>query len=372
MKITTDRSSLLAAVTAAAGGVATRTTKPVLTCLKAQADGDTLALTATDLEGHVRVTVAGVRVDREGECLLPAAKLREWLSAAADGECRIDADADRVKVAAGRGKSELPAYPVAEFPDPPALTSEHPVTVTTTAADLDLAFGRVAPAADRKDSTNFRLSGVLFCVKDGTLTLVATDSKRLSVHPVPLTEKPDGASECLVPPKAVKLFLGTCSGSEPVTVTLSKSGAVFATGRAEVGTRLIEGRFPPYRDIIGQSRKQVKEKIDVPAADVLAAVKQAATFVDAESKRLEFAFSPGLLVVSAPASGSLGTGSVECAVEYAGPGTAFALDSQYIAEFLTAVKGGPGGPVVLHAAGPDKPLLFRAGEFDHLIMPLSS
>ena len=108
MKFTAPAAALREAVGVAAGAVAGRTTKPILACVKVEAAGDALTLTATDLEVTLALAVPGVRVDRPGAAVLPAAKLNELLRAAGDADVAVDAAGEAATVRAGAARYDLP------------------------------------------------------------------------------------------------------------------------------------------------------------------------------------------------------------------------------------------------------------------------
>lgn len=374
MKFTCSRIALLDAMKITLPAVAARTTKPILANIKAVASGDTLTLTAQDMEIGIRYEVRGVKVLRTGEAILAAQKLGEIVRETDDVEITVDANQGGARITVGTSKFSTTGYPVAEFPDLPEFDTGadyHEVS----AGDLRTMIRRTTFAADKKDSTRFALGSVLWEADGKTARAVATDSKRLAVAEKGATvhgESKDKASH-LIPPKALKLLeLNLTDDGEMVRVMLRPNEAMFRTERATIYTRLLEGRFPPYKDIIKQTTKLADKKITMPAQALLNRVRQAKIMTDDEACRVEFAFSPGKLVLEANGA-ELGASHVEMALpEYDGPPAMIAFDPDYLAEYLRVVVAeNAGANVVMEMSDGGKPAMLGVEGWKYMVMPLA-
>ena len=351
--------------------VAARTTKPILSNIKAVAQDDALTLMATDLEVGIRYELRGVTVHRPGEAILPAGRLTSILKETGDGEITLDAGPETTTIKLTGGRYELPGGEPGEFPDVPAFDAGgryHEIT----AGVLRTLIRRTAFAAEKKESTRWAVTGVLWEADGDQVRLVATDTKRLAltsgpaeVHGEPAEGKPHSH---LVPLKAVQLLDRTLSDDgERVRVSLRPNMALFQTERAVLHTQLVEGRFPPYRDIIP---KKLAVKLTVNVHDLLSKVRQAAIMTDDESKRVDFAFEPGRAVLTARGPDT-GSSEVELLLpDYAGPEVKIAFDPAYLTDMLRAVEGEP--TATLEMTDGTKPAVFRIGDgYTYLVMPLS-
>jgi DNA polymerase-3 subunit beta len=374
MKATCQRDGLLTACQLVSAAVAARTTKPILSNVKATAEDDALKLVAYDTEVGVRYELRGIAVGKAGSAILPIASLIQILREHSDDELSLDATNDGVLVKIGTSRYELPGFPVDEFPEFPAFDDGgryHEVK----GGDLRQMIRRTAFAADKKDSgARFALTGVLWEAEGKVARLVATDSKRLalcegsaSLHGTAETTK----ASHLVPAKTMTLLeRNLTDDGELVKIALRPNEAMFQTDRAMIYTRLVEGRYPPYRDIIGQTRKSATQKIPIPVDLFLSKVRQAAIATDEDSKRVDMTFEPGKITMQARGTAT-GSSQVEMPLaEYDGPGVKIAFDPQYLVEFLRALDGEPS--VTLEMADGTKPALFRAGDgYLYLVMPLT-
>jgi DNA polymerase-3 subunit beta len=373
MKVTCQRDGLQMACGLVQAAVAARTTKPVLSNVKATAQGDSLTLVATDTEVGIRYELRGILVGRPGAAILPIAQLTQILRESGDDDLTLDAGEHEIRVKAGTSRFELKSYPVDEFPDLPAFDDGgryHEVT----AGVLRTMIRRTAFAADKKDSTRFALSGVLWEAEGKQARLVATDSKRLAVCEGPATlYGPAEATKAshLVPAKTMQLLeRNLTDDGELVRVALRPNEALFQTERAMIYTRLVEGRYPPFRDIIGQTRKGANVRVALPVPAFLNRVRQAAIMTDDESKRIDMTFDPGKVLMQARGADT-GSSEVELPLpEYDGPEVRIAFDPQYLVEFLKALDGEP--VVTLEMSDGTKPALFRCGDqYLYLVMPLA-
>ncbi len=343
MKVTCIREGLLTACQLVGVAVAARTTKPILANVKAAARDDALTLMGTDLEVGIRYELRGVKVARAGSAILPVTRLVSILRETSDDEITLDAGDEMTTIRLSTGRFELPGGDVAE---------------------------RTAFAADKTESTRFAVTGVLWEAENKTVRLVATDTKRLALCEGPADvhggSDPKGQSH-LIPLKTIMLLeRNLTDDGEMVRVALKPNEALFQTERALIHTRLVEGRFPPYRSIIP---KKLDIRLQVPVADFLARVRQAAIMTDEESKRVDFHFEKGQVTLTARGP-ETGTGEVTLALpEYAGPVVDIAFDPAYLVEMLRAIEGEP--TATLEMTDGQKPALFRVGDqYLYLVMPL--
>jgi DNA polymerase-3 subunit beta len=374
MKVTCQRDGLLTACQLVAAAVPARTPNAILSCVKAVAQDDALTLVAFDTEVGIRYELRGMNVGRAGAAILPINQLTQILRESDDDEISLDTGSEATAVKAGTSRFQLPTRPVDEFPDIPAFDDGgryHEVT----AGILRTMIRRTAFAADRKDSGGrFALKGVLWEAEGKVARLVATDTTRLALCEGPASVY--GAAEAtkashLIPPKAIGLLeRNLIDDGELVRVGLRTNDALFQTERAMIYTTLVQGKYPPYRDIIGKTRKDSGVKIDLPVEGFLARVRQAAIVTDEESKRVDMTFAPERVTMEARGAAT-GSSEVELPLpEYDGPEVKIAFDPSYLIEFLRAMEGEP--TVTLEMADGTKPALFRCGDgYVYLVMPLA-
>ena len=284
MIVQCKRDGLLSACQLVGAAAAGRTTKPILASIKAIAQQDRLTLIATDLEIGIRYELLGVDVEQGGEAILPVNRLISILRESQDNDIAIDADERRCRVNTSSSEYEMPTEDPGDFPDIPVFADSKFVEIP--AGVLSSMIRRTVFAAAKQD-TKFAITGILWEVEEKKLRLVATDTKRLAVTLGDLTVQggleTKGQSH-LVPTKAMNLLERTLSDGDDaqlIRISLRPNEALFQTDKSTIYTRLVEGRYPPYRDIIP---KKALAKIPLVVESFLGAVRQAAIMTDDESK----------------------------------------------------------------------------------------
>ena len=374
MKVTCQRDGLLTACQLVSAAVPTRSTKEILSSVKAVAQDDALTLIAFDTEIGIRYELRGNTVQRAGSTILPINQLTQILRESTDDEIHFDSNTEGTKVKSGTSRYELPTRPVDEFPDIPAFDDGgryHEMT----AGILRTMIKRTAFAADKKGSGGrFAFNGVLWEADGKIARLVASDTKRLAVCEGPATVF--GPSDSVkatpvIPLKAIALLeRNLMDDGELVRIGLRTNDALFQTDRAMIYTTLVQGRYAPYRDIISKTRRDVKVNVTLPVEGFFSRVRQAKIMTDEESQRVDMTFGPGKVTMQARGSAT-GSSQVELPLpEYDGPEVNIAFDPEYLVEFLRALEGEP--TVTLEMADGTKPALFKCGDgYVYLVMPLA-
>ncbi|MGL4421498.1 MAG: DNA polymerase III subunit beta, partial [Gemmataceae bacterium] len=151
-----------------------------------------------------------------------------------------------------------------------------------------------------------------------------------------------------------------------IRIGLKPNEVLFENGPVILYSRLVEGKFPPYRDIIP---KKFGTRLTLYAPDFLAVVRQAAIMTDDQTKRVDFSFEPGILTLRAQGAD---TGSSEVSLElpeYTGSKIDIAFDPSYLVEMLRAIEGTP--TIQLDLTDKRTPAVFRAGDnYLYLVMPM--
>jgi DNA polymerase-3 subunit beta len=369
MKVVCPRDGLLTASQLVGAAVPVREIKPILRNVKAVAGNDGLTLMATDLELGIRHEMRGLRVEKAGDAMLPAAKLTQILREATDSELTVETEDSRVLFRGEVNEWEMPSEDPSDFPDIPTFSDKqfHEVAAGVLAKMI-----RRTVFAAAKESTKFAMTGVLWEVEGKTVRLVATDSKRLALAIGPVVSHDAGETKGqshLVPTKAMQLLerhLQTLPSEEMVRVSLRTNEALFQTDTTTIYSRLVEGRYPPYREIFP---KKVAARITLPVTAFLTAVRQSAIMTDDETKRLVFHFDKRQLTITAQGP-TTGRSKVPMPIDYDGAAIDINFDPSYLVEMLRVLE--PDDPLILELVDGAKPALFKCGpDYSYLVMPLS-
>lgn len=367
MKATFHREGLLAASQLASAAVAPRDLKPILRNFKAIADLDRCTIMATDLELGIRIDVRGVKVEEAGEAILPAARTLAILRESSDEELNLDADNDRCQVLGQFNEFEMPSEDPANFPDVPPFAEEkyHEISAGVL---RDMIRRTIFAAAT--ENPRYAVTGILWELEGDKATLVATDGRRLAVMHGSGTAHGQHTTKGqtpVVPTKAMNLLERNLTDpDEMVRVSFRPNEAFFKTDRAMLHSRLVEGRYPAYREVFP---KKANVKIPITAGPFHAAVRQAAIMTDEESKKVIFSFAKHKLTLQAQGAES-GRSKVELPIEFDGKPLEIRFDPRFLTDMLRVLE--PDAPLTLELVDGSSPAVFRYGtEYSYVVMPLS-
>lgn len=370
MKAICPREGLLSACQIAGAAVASREVKPILSNLKAIAGPNGCTLLATDLDLSIRLEVRSVRVEEAGEAILPAAKLTAILRESTDEELVLEASADATIIRGQFNEFEMPGEDPANFPDVPSFTDD--TYHELQAGALRELIRRTIFSVDKKEGSHHRyaLHGVLWEVADGRLKLIGTDGRRLALAAGTCTSH--GAADSkgqthVVPTKAMGLLERLLQDAgEAVRFSLRNNEAVFKTERATITTRLVEGRFPNYRDVVPE-KHPIKITLDLLRFQT--AVRQAKIMTEDESKRVTFTFGKKKLTLNAQGADT-GRAKVELPIEYEGKDLSINFDPEFLIEMVRVLPSD--APLTVELADKDKPALFKSGpDYLYVVVPLT-
>jgi DNA polymerase III subunit beta len=331
MKVTCERDKLLAAFQLAAAVAPSRSPKPILQNVKLEATKDGAMLTATDLEVGVRLQVAGVTAEAPGSALLSVQRFGSILRESTDAVLRIETDGRGTIVRGERSEFRLPAENPDEFPT--VAKFEESAYLEVPARLLRELIRRTVFATDN-ESSRYALGGVLLEYADGELTAVGTDGRRLAVMKGPANAvggyRAEGAT--IVPTRAMQFIEKSVhDGDAEVQIAARSNDVLVRTPRAVIYSRLVEGRFPKWRDVF--PKRTDAQKVPLQVGPAYSAVKQAAIVTSDESRGVDFTFDSGKMVLSGRAA-EAGQSRVEVPISYDGPAITIALDPRYVNDFF--------------------------------------
>jgi DNA polymerase-3 subunit beta len=372
MKVRCPREPLLAALQGASAVIPARSPKPVLSNVKIEASRETTILSATDLEVGIRIEIEGVEDVAPGAVLVPSARLMAIVRESSPGTMfEIHSDGTAVCVKAARSLFRLPAEDPLEFPSVATFPGEPCFEI---AAPLFREMVRRTVFATDNESSRYALGGVLVELSPDRVIAVGTDGRRLAKMEGPARSNGSAGGEAgeaqpIVPAKAMQL-IERCIGAAdvPVQVAVRPSEIVVRTGPTTISARLVEGRFPRWRDVFPERPEAIR--VGLVAGPFLAAVRQAAIVTSEQSKGVDFAFEPGQLVLSGRSAES-GESRVELPIDHAGQTLRIKLDPRFVGDFLRVIDGG--STVTVELADPQSACVCGTDDgYGYVIMPLAA
>jgi DNA polymerase-3 subunit beta len=359
VKFRCDRDAFSEALQTVQRAVSSRPGIPALTGVLINASGDRLLLATTDLEVSARLEVPA-QVQKEGVSLIPARLLAEMVKSFDQAPVDVEADGGQARITCSNYEGTVRCLPAEDFP---ALQEPSGTRVTVSAQELAEGVGQVARAAS-KDEARPILTGVLLEISREGLTMAATDSYRLGVRELSATA--EGEGKALVPERALteagRAAANDEKGQAELFVDLGQVG--FRTGSLTLTSRLIEGEFPNYRQLLPE---RYENRLTASRQQLLDAVRRVGLLAR-ESSPVKMEFN-ALGVRLSSSSPDLG-GAVEVVeAKYEGDDITAAFNPSYLVDGLTGVTG---DRVEVEVRDGLKPAVFRGeGEsFLYLVMPV--
>jgi DNA polymerase III subunit beta len=327
MKFTITREQLQEGLSAVAAAVPSKTTLPVLANILLEATKDGLRLSGTDLDIAVS-TVVPAAVDQEGAITLPARKLVELVRELPSAGIRITTQGEqRVTIECGRSKFKLLGLPREEFPSFPQVAFDG--TSKTTARELQKLVAHVAFAASTEESRPV-LNGVLWQLLPDRMRMVATNGHRLAKMEIPMQSTVAQQAELIVPPKALEQFRKLFDADDEIEIGRSDNHLGFRSATTQVFTRLIEGPYPNYEQVIPRENDKVAT---AEKSSVMAALRRMSIVASDQTHRIRMSFGDGScrLSVTTP---DLGEAQEEITVQYEGEPLDIGFNANYLLEVL--------------------------------------
>lgn len=360
MKFRCDRDVLSEALQTVQRGVSSRPGIPALTgVLIRAAVGEGLTLTTTDLEVSARLTIE-VQVTEDGVALVPARVLTDTAKSLSDAPVEFEADEAQARIRCAAYEGALRLLPAEDFP----VVHRPAGTPILVAAGLFAeAVSQVAKAASR-DEARPVLTGVLLEISREGVTLVATDSYRLAVRE--LAASAPAEAKAIVPERALSEAARAAQALEKgeVQIVIEESQASFVIDGLTLTSRLIEGEFPNYRQLLPEA---YENRLTVSRQQLMDALRRVGLLArDAAPVRMEF---NALGVKLSSQSPDLGQAVEAVEARYEGEELTAAFNPTYLLDGLTAVSG---ETARLEVRDGLKPGVIRgeSEDFTYLVMPV--
>ncbi|GAM97506.1 DNA polymerase III beta subunit [alpha proteobacterium U9-1i] len=370
MRLTIERSALLKALNHVQSVVERRNTIPILSNVLMSAQGDTLKLTATDLDIEIS-EAAPAEVERAGQTTAPASYLYDFVRKLPEGapvKLDVSGDDPRLFISAGKSRLHLPILPAGDFPSMPSDGFETRFDVEPTELGRLIDKTRFAISTEE---TRYYLNGIFMHTvqQDGATVLraVATDGHRLALADSDAPKGAQGMPGVIVPRKTInelKRLLDDAADHVEVSVSLQKIR--FALGDAVLTSKLIDGSFPEYARVIpkGNSKKLVLDnKVFAEAVDRVATVSAERS----RSVRLAIEKDKVTLTVNNP---DAGVATEDLPAEYADDSLEIGFNARYLLDIAGQVEG---VNAVFELADSGSPTLVRDEADDralYVLMPL--
>jgi len=374
VKLSCTQENLAKGLATVGRAVATRSPLPVTSNVLIATDDSRLKLAATNLDIAITCWI-NAKIEEDGAITVPARLVGEFVNSLPNDriDMKLNERQRSLNLKCGHFEANVKGIDADEFPPIPSVESEGAIAVDPK--ELRDAIEQVAFAAATDDSRPV-LAGVSMVFDGETLTLAAADGFRLAVLEMPLPEAVASRIDIIVPARALtelSRIVGDAEEPLQITVTPNRSQVLFRLPNVQLVSRLIEGTFPNYRQIIPGKHTT---RVVVSTKEFLGATKIASYFArdSANIVRLHAKpgeeIAPGQLTVAATAA-EVGdtTGGIDAVIE--GEEAQIAFNAKYLTDVLSVMDA---QQVALEITTPSSPGVVRPssenGAYTHVIMPM--
>jgi DNA polymerase III subunit beta len=365
VKISLEREVLLGQLQTVSRVASTRSAIQALSGVQLAASSDLCELRATDMDVGLRVPLEA-EVAREGVVVLPARLIVDVVRSLPSTTVSLElrpAEQD-VEVVSGKATFHIRTLRTEDFPPFPEPEPESAVSLPADAFVTTAL--KVAGSASR-DETRPVLTGILVSASDRELRMVATDSYRLSVKETALESPLTSSFEVNVPARALQELARVAGHTEDeqVSVSVRQNQVLFVIGRVILSSRLIDGQFPNYRQLLPDSFEHELRLAGQELTDVVRRISLLAQ----KNAPLRLAFAPGELTVSAQTP-DVGEAQESLPVAFEGEPLEIGFNPEFLRAGLEAIDD---GDVLLKLISPLRPGLIESADesrFQYLIMPI--
>lgn len=366
MELSILQENLSKALSAASRIAASRTQLPILNNILFRTDGTRLLIAAMNMEIATSQYV-GAKVSKPGAITVPARLITDFITSLPKGQIELKVKGAQLHVTSGKYSSVINGLAADDFPELPAINEESAVRYSVAADDFKQSVHQTIIAAS-SDATRPVLTGVYWHSHEGFLYLASTDGYRLAERR--LMESTSEVAAIIPTTSLQEVLRNISEQTDAVDILLDDSQVCFYVDGAEITSQLIDGNFPPYRQLIPTS---TETNAVLPREDFVRVTKVAGLFArdSGGSVTITASAEAGTLSMHSVAS-ELGENTSEAAAKIEGGGTV-TLNSRYISEALNVIDD---KEITFGFSGKLAPTVFASSKKDadykHIIMPMKS
>jgi len=361
MKFSVVRSKFLDGLQRIQNVVSGRGTLQILQNAMIEAEDDRLCMTTTDLDISERCYVE-CQIEEPGSTTLPIRRLASIIRELDEGQIMVEVDEDDVAtVQSGSSYFKIIGMSVRDFPPVPVTEGKFCYRIDQGVLREML---RKTSYAISQDETRRVLNGVLMAFNDNKLTMVATDGRRLALVEQEIEFPPEAEAELILPNKAVTELMRLLGNEGDLKVYAQKNQAVFEIGTTMMSSKLIDGVYPNYRQVIPGA---CDERVVIEREALLSALRRVSVVTTDKSNATRLTFSANQLTISINTP-DVGEGRDTLPVKYAGKEISIIFNPEYVMDPLKNIDD---DEVYLEMNDGHSPALLKCNvPFLYVLMPL--
>jgi DNA polymerase-3 subunit beta len=360
MKFKTKKQNLINGIQVVQNIVTTKAALPILSNILLEVKEGKLRLIATDLDIGISCVIP-VDIQEAGAITLPAKRFSDIIKELPGEDVTISSKKNNlVVIETGSCQFKIMGLPAEEFPKLPEFKDKEVVQLEQENLKRMLTLTAFAVSIDE---TRYILNGILFKISKNTMELVATDGKRLALIEKKLKQGVEKDIQIIVPLKTIHELNRNLQDEGELSVIVGTNQAMFELGGVIIISRLIEGEFPDYRQVIPASSDN---KIKIDREEFLLAVKRAALLSTPDYQAVKLEVFKNKLVLS-KSTPDIGESHEEVAMEYAGKELVIGFNPTYL---IDALKNMSEAAIEFEITDTEKPGVIRLPGYVYIVLPM--
>jgi len=360
MKFQIARDRFLTSFQVAASVAPNKSPKDILKYVKCIASEGRISLSATDMDHGVKLELTGA-AEQDGSCLFHAERMLRILKETDADDIEFELNGTDLRIAAGKADFKLSTANPYEHPGVELIKDGETITLDKRAICQGLKFTSFATDSE---SSRYALGGVNIELDGGVLNFIGTDGRRLSRFHIDDIAGKDMRG--IVPTRACQLLARTLVSEGDAEIRMTHNHLQVTTERGCLWTRLVEGRYPSWRQVIPDRDGSTFE---VHVGSLLSCVRQASITTEKESRGVNMTISSGLLTMASKTA-DVGASKSEIPIAYEGAEIDVVLDHRYALDYLQALD--PLDVVGISMVSSHQTVLLTSGNgSEYVIMPMS-
>ena len=333
MKFNLSKSRLSGYLQSVLQVVPTKSTLPILSNILFEALEDKLKISATDLEVSITATF-DCAIAKKGIAVLPARILFDIVKELPESEISFEGTASRVEIKVPNGSYKIACASADDFPKLPVVNVKKQIGID--GSDLVTMIKKTTFACSL-DETRPALNGVLWSTKGDLMSMVATDGHRLAKYSVENTKLKGVSEDIIIPPKVLNIipkFVSDANGE--VGVIFGDNNIIFNLGDVVLTSRLIEGPYPNYEQVIPA---ECEKRVTLARDDLAGAVRRVSILSNSLTHQVKFSIKSNSLTVSTTNADMGGEGKEMVSCDYSGDGLELGYNANYVMDILGKIDG---------------------------------
>lgn len=360
MKIKTTRDELLAGIQTVSNIVSAKAALPILSNILIETKNKAIKLNATDLDVGISCDIP-VSILEEGAITVPAKKFSDIVKELPPGEVIFTTRKNnQIDIEGQNCHFKLPGLPKEEFPKFPEFKDTEVIQVEQS---ILREMFRMTSFAVSHEESRYILNGVLIEVAGGVIRIVATDGRRLAKIENKLSFPVKKDIMVIIPLKAIQEINRNLKDQGEAAIITGTNQVLFDIDGVLIATRIIEGEFPSYNQVIPQPHTN---RIKVETPRLLSAIRRANLLTTPDFQAIKFEVFKDKLIIS-KTTPDVGESREELPIEYGGQELIVGFNPHFLIDVLKNINN---NMIELELSGPDKPGVIRMDNYLYLALPM--